>query len=230
MTGFKLHCPPGFVDRAYLVFLHPDITHRTADYDGSESLSPPLRVRVTESGLVAGVRAPGRRTRPTASDLHLCGDQPGRSMAPMMGMRRPPEASGPVPPEEPAPYSVSRASRAWTPYPVTCRAGRMPLSPSPPHAAASGAQDIWSQTLVGRRRSGRVALTVPGASDLSPGGVTANPLRIGGETDVPQGSGCPVTSLSPNRGVTVGGRAIVEPARRRGRGYERCRSRRLSRA
>src|SRR6267378_8707070 len=54
MTGFKLHCPPGFVDRAYLVFLVADITHRTTGCDGSESLSPPLRVRVMGSGFSAG--------------------------------------------------------------------------------------------------------------------------------------------------------------------------------
>jgi hypothetical protein len=59
MTGFKVHCAPGFVDRAYLVFLVADITHRTADYDGSESLSPPLPVRVVGPGIAAGVRAPG---------------------------------------------------------------------------------------------------------------------------------------------------------------------------
>jgi hypothetical protein len=67
MTGFNIHCPPGFVDRAYLVFLVSlHTTHRTADYDGSESLSPPLRVRVCGPGFAAGVRAPGRRMRPTA--------------------------------------------------------------------------------------------------------------------------------------------------------------------
>ena len=121
MTGFKLHCPPGFVDRAYLVFLVADTTHRTADYDGSESLSPPP----SRSG--DGIRLHGRCTSPWAPHAPASINSPSLQGISLGGQWRrrwecvivSPTARGfrPRPPGGACPFSLSQASRACTPYP-----------------------------------------------------------------------------------------------------------------
>ena len=48
MTGFKLHHPPGFVDRAYLVFLLLSQLTELPDSSGSASLSPPFHLESSD--------------------------------------------------------------------------------------------------------------------------------------------------------------------------------------
>jgi hypothetical protein len=63
MTGFKLHYPPGFVDRAYLVFLVA-VTNSPNYWLATvlESLSPPCRLESSAPALSRGTSpvAPGR--------------------------------------------------------------------------------------------------------------------------------------------------------------------------
>jgi hypothetical protein len=197
MTGFKLHCPPGFVDRAYLVFfLVANTTHRTADFDGSESLSPPIRVRVRNPALRPDT-SPWVRRHPVQNDA--CGvprgGQIGRSQ---LWQRRcaiavsTARCSGPVPPEEPAPTD-SRATPAHSPYPVAgrsrARAIVQPVSRRGRDADASGMPAASSTRASGDAPSARDC----GAGGVSPAWVTAKPLHPHRETHVPQASGGSVT-------------------------------------
>ena len=69
MTGFKLHYPPGFVDRAYLVFLWLLSLHIQLPVDGGsgrshppfafESLPPASRPGYEPRGRQRPVRTPG---------------------------------------------------------------------------------------------------------------------------------------------------------------------------
>jgi len=82
MTGFKLHHPPGFVDRAYLVFLvavtnSPDYRLTTV----LESLSPPCRFELSAPALSRGTSpvAPGRHHHDSLT-FQRFGEKLGRSL------------------------------------------------------------------------------------------------------------------------------------------------------
>src|SRR5262245_36039157 len=104
MTGFKLHHPPGFVDRAYLVFWLLSLLTELPVDDGPESLSPPFRVRVWTPACRRMTSPVAPRRRETHRSRGP-GEKLGRLRA-ALGLRSPqppPRASDPVPPEEPAP-------------------------------------------------------------------------------------------------------------------------------
>ena len=109
MTGFKLHYPPGFVDRAYLVFC--GCCHCTSNYQLTVDL-----VALTPHSRSSHCHRPrGRGTSPAGASApfeltdgpgFLEGSSPGGRVDDGIACssRRPPRASGPVPPEGPAPY------------------------------------------------------------------------------------------------------------------------------
>jgi hypothetical protein len=138
MTGFNIHRPPGFVDRAYLVFLVADTLLTELRTTTGLSRSHPLRVRVVGPGPAAGVRAPGRSRRPLREPNRTRGTARavlGSDNGNATSSHRPPEASGPVPPEEPAPL-LHAGQRRPHPYPN--------FSQSSPHATVTSAsrQDL----------------------------------------------------------------------------------------
>src|SRR5215471_20430065 len=120
MTGFySTTSPASLTGRIRFFGCLKHCSPKTAVDDGSESLSPPLPVQVKKDPASAGVRAPWRQ----APQFHVAcfGEKLGRPF-------RPPRASGPVPPEEPAPTATSAVVQTASRIRVSPRAGDMPTS------------------------------------------------------------------------------------------------------
>ena len=72
MTGFNIHWPPGFVDRAYLVFLVADtLLTELPITTGLSRSHPPFAFGLLGPGFAAGVRAPWRQMAPDSGGLFL---------------------------------------------------------------------------------------------------------------------------------------------------------------
>ena len=111
MTGFySTTSPASLTGRIRFFWLLALLTELTAD-DGVESLSPPVAFGSSACPASAGVRAPGRLGAPVPVVRGLR----GKARA-VIG---PPRASGPVPPEEPAPTAT--AGGRTDPLPVSVR-------------------------------------------------------------------------------------------------------------
>ena len=143
-----------------------DTTHRTADFVGFESLSPPLRVRVRKPAL-RPVRAPGcGRTRyvhrswrnlGNRSGGHCIGDGGARRRLdrPMCFRPRPPGGACPIQTLEPHRLDDPVSARWSEQSPCHCSAGVMLRRRRARMSSARKAFDREAGWVTGRRRRAR---------------------------------------------------------------------------
>ena len=139
------HCLPGFVDRAYLVFLSnygPQLLAASSDCSKTDpSSSHPLRVFAADSfGVRGGVRAPDDPSPTRASSIRMAA---GRLKRPMSADGGAGSRSGL--PSSFAPFPLGGADPAalqpdWPASPYPTRAFRMARANSPSPRARRGAK------------------------------------------------------------------------------------------
>ena len=155
MTGLKLHCPPGFVDRAYLVFLVSDTTHRTADTRLEDlSRSHPFLVVGERTWIVSRGTSPGRPWRPYVSrELELLrGVARAASGGDEMRDRRDDRPMLQAPSPRRSLPLLQRRHIACAPYPLRLRAERMPTVMRPSRWQPRSSRR-WCETVGCVRRS-----------------------------------------------------------------------------